>query len=293
MEEKSKKYTLTGGYFLYQILEAINEQGKRRGYNNGGITQSNCFKALILLGQGERKIYCEEKTMREDTSKYKSCKLDPSAWMPFTNLDYINTLNDMVVNHYADILDETIKWGKKYLDLTQHSNQLGKAILEMLLYDENLIPEDVYLYAKTNGNPICLSELFNEEVIDIQPLILGVWHYIVNNNIPNDFRPGSKYSKAGIERNIIENIGNNGNFSCYVNVLTEVEKHDNNEESADKMNTAEEESDVKDNDEAASNDSSHQSFEGQTVNQILNTPAIINQHAEKIVNIGHVDHLEI
>lgn len=292
MEEKSKKYTLTGGYFLYQILEAINEQGKRRGYNNGGITQSNCFKALILLGQGERKIYCEEKTMREDTSKYKSCKLDPAAWMPFTNVDYINTLNDMIENHYDEILNETVKWGEKYLDLRQHANQLGKAILEMLLYDENLIPENVYLYVKANGKRICLSELFNEEIIDIQPLILGVWHYIVNNNLPNDFRPGSKYSKAGIERNIIENIGNNGEFSCYINVLQVVEKHIS-DESSSKAEDLDNEVEVDDGEESASSDSAQHSFEGQTVNQILNTPAIINQHAEKIVNIGHVDHLEI
>lgn len=292
MEEKSKKYTLTGGYFLYQILDAINEQGKRRGYNNGGITQSNCFKALILLGQGERKIYCEEKTMREDTSKYKSCKLDPAAWMPFTNQDYINTLNDMIENHYADILEATIKWSEKYLDLTQHANQLGKSILEMLFYDENLSPENVYMYAQANGKQISLSELFNEDVIDVQPLILGVWHYIVNNNIPNDFRPGSKYSKAGIERNIIENIGNNGKFSCFINVLSEVKKYDDNDEGASRIDTAEE-IEMDDNDEATSDDAPHQTFGGQTVNQILNTPAIINQHAEKIVNIGHVEHLEI
>lgn len=219
MKFRSNKYTLTGGYFLSQILECMNVQAKRRGSNNGGVTQSNCFKDLILLGLTDGKIVGDEKTLREDTSKYKACKLEPSSWMRFSEDGYKKSFNDLIQNDYETILQKTIEWGNKYLDLDINGDRLGKAIIEMMLDDDNIIPEEAELYASRDGKPIFLSELVNEDYIAIQPLILGVWNYIVNSDIPNDFREKSKNVKNGLSRREVENIGKNDVYVGEIKIL--------------------------------------------------------------------------
>lgn len=219
MKVRSNEYTLTGGYFLSQILECMNAQGKRRGSNNGGITQSNCFKNLILLGLTDGKIVGDEKTLREDTSKYKACKLEPSLWMRFSEDGYKKSFNNLIQNDYETLLQKTIEWGNKYLDLDINGDRLGKAIIEMLLDDDNIIPEETELYVCRDGKSIFLSELVHEDYIAIQPLILGVWNYIVNSDIPNDFREKSKNVKNGLSRREVENIGKNDVYVGRIKIL--------------------------------------------------------------------------
>ena len=215
----NKEYVLTGGYFLYQILEAMNDQAKRRGVNNGGITQSNCFKEMIRLGNPDEKLFVEDKTATEDTSKYKKCKLEPAAWMLFDGDSYIKSINNFITNDYEKILHRTILWGDKFLNLPRFADWLGKAILEIFYADKSIDPNSTYLYALRDGSKISLTQLFQEEVVYIQPLILGAWHYIVNAKRPNDFRPGSKNSKAGITHLEIENAGKNHTFNCRIKIL--------------------------------------------------------------------------
>lgn len=295
MEKQGTMHTITGGYFLYQILETMCDESKRRGTNNGGITQRNCFKDLMLLGQPNRKIVGDDKTIKEDTSKYKGCKLEPAAWMIFTDDAYKKSFDNRMANEYDVLLNETIAWANKYLNLEGYKDWLGKAILEMFYYDENFSPKETYLRVGTCGERISLEELFNKKIIYIHSLLLGVWHFLVNANIPNDYSAKSKNVKLGVNKKDVQNIGNNNIFDCAIElqepvIIIESEETDNNEE---ELQEEFEENTVDDTQEQDNEYEDCASEEAKTVNQILNTPAIINQRAEKIINIGHVDHLEI
>ena len=91
------KHRLCGGTFLYVVLQAISNKAKRRGTNNEGIRESTCFVDLIKLGQ-KIDVYGDPDTIRQETSKYKYCKIEATSWMPFTDEGYVNRLKDKIEN---------------------------------------------------------------------------------------------------------------------------------------------------------------------------------------------------
>lgn len=192
------EYKVCGGTFLYVILLAISAKARRRGLNNEGIKESTCFMDMIKLGM-KQDIIGDERTITQETSKYKYCKIEPSSWMPFTSEGYINSLNDRIENDYQSLLQDTVLWADKYLDLVQHGDWLATALLELFYYDETIDNDDTLLYAAEDGSRISLSEIYNLREIRIQPLIIGIWHYVVNQQVSNSAGLGT-----------IEQIADNG-----------------------------------------------------------------------------------
>nr|WP_302593530.1 NACHT domain-containing protein [uncultured Acetatifactor sp.] len=179
------KYKVCGGTFLYLVLQAISSKAKRRGINNEGIKESTCFVDLIKLGQPEVEIYGDEKTLTQETSKYKYCKIEPAAWMTFTNETYVESINNLFANDYQSLLQNTLMWADKYLDLTQHADWLAKSIVELFYWDESIDKENTYINVNMDGTAISIQELIDAKEIRVQPLLIGVWHYIINARIEN------------------------------------------------------------------------------------------------------------
>lgn len=226
-------YTLCGGTFIYLLLQAITAKAKRRGLNNGGIKESTCFVDLIKLGNKELKIYGDEKTIAQETSKYKYCKIDGAAWLPITEESYIDSLNNQIENDYSAILQNTILWADKYLDLTTHADWLAKALFELIWFDSSIDPENTYLFANSDGSKTSVKELAEASEIRIQPLILGTWHYIINNYRANTegFDTIEAIAERGGEVGAIRGprrggIGRRGIFSHKVLILDVPKKRD-------------------------------------------------------------------
>ena len=72
-------------------------------------------------------------------------------------------------------------------------------MLELFYYDETIDNDDTLLYAAEDGSRISLSEIYNLREIRIQPLIIGIWHYVVNQQVSNSAGLGT-----------IEQIADNG-----------------------------------------------------------------------------------
>lgn len=178
------KHRLCGGTFLYVVLQAISNKAKRRGTNNEGIRESTCFVDLIKLGQ-KIDVYGDPDTIRQETSKYKYCKIEATSWMPFTDEGYVNRLKDKIENDYQTLLQDVVAWAEKYLDLIQHADWLARAIVELFYFDETIDNQSTNIYAKEDGSQFTLQELYEADEIRIQPLILGTWYYIVSHPVKN------------------------------------------------------------------------------------------------------------
>ncbi len=179
------KYKVCGGTFLYLVLQAISSKSKMRGTNNEGIKEYICFVDLIKLGQPEVKIYGDKKTLTQETSKYKYCKIEPAAWMTFTNEKYVKSINKLVKNDYKSLLKNTLIWADKYLDLDKHADWLVKSIVELFYWDETIDKTKTYINVNQDGTAISIQELIDAKEIQVQPLLIGVWHYIINAKIKN------------------------------------------------------------------------------------------------------------
>lgn len=181
---KAPQYRVCGGTFLYVILLAISDKARRRGANNGGVKESVCFKELIKLGD-KKEVIGEDRTITQETSKYKYCKSEPTAWMTFTSKEYVDSFNLRMKNDYQTLLQETIVWADKYLDLAQHGDWLASAILELFFFDGEIDQEATEIYGGEDGIMHTLDEVYAMKEIRIQPLILGAWNYVVNHQIAN------------------------------------------------------------------------------------------------------------
>ncbi|MCD7739651.1 MAG: NACHT domain-containing protein [Lachnospiraceae bacterium] len=224
------KYRVCGGTFLYILLQAISAKAKRRGLNNEGIKESTCFTEFIKLGQKNLEIVGDKKTIAQETSKYKYCKIEASSWMPFTNESYIESLNLAIEREYDDLLQSIIIWAEKYLDLVQYGDWLAKAFVELFFFDDTIDKENTYLYVNNDGTKSSLNDLFDSIEIRIQSLILGVWHYIVNHNIANSegLDTINILSKNDVELGAVRarrgGIGKSGLFSYRVMITSSFRK---------------------------------------------------------------------
>ena len=178
------EYKVCGGTFLYVVLLALSAKARRRGLNNEGIKESTCFMDMIKLGM-KQDIIGDERTITQETSKYKYCKIEPSSWMPFTSEGYVKSFNDRIENDYQALLQDTVLWADRYLDLIQHGDWLVTALLELFYYDKDIDNDSTFLYANEDGSSASLSDIYNLKEIRIQPLIIGIWHYIVNHPVSN------------------------------------------------------------------------------------------------------------
>ena len=53
--------------------------------------------------------------------------------MPFTSEGYINSLNDRIENDYQSLLQDTVLWADKYLDLVQHGGLVSNSLAGVIL----------------------------------------------------------------------------------------------------------------------------------------------------------------
>ena len=138
------EYKVCGGTFLYVVLLALSAKARRRGLNNEGIKESTCFMDMIKLGM-KQDIIGDERTITQETSKYKYCKIEPSSWMPFTSEGYVKSFNDRIENDYQALLQDTVLWADRYLDLIQHGDWLVTALLELFYYDKDIDNDSTFL----------------------------------------------------------------------------------------------------------------------------------------------------
>lgn len=227
------EYRVCGGTFLYLLLQAISSKAKRRGTNNEGIKESTCFAGLMKIGQNDVVIYADDDTMTQETSKYKYCKLEPASWMIFREEDYVENLNQKIQNDYKALLQETLAWADKFLNLTQHADWLVKSILELFLFDDSIDKENTYLYVNADGSKSTLKEIFDAKEIRVQPFLLGIWHYIVNNHVQNadGLSTIERVSRTGVEKGAIRGprrggIGKTGIFSFRILIMDFNKKSD-------------------------------------------------------------------
>jgi hypothetical protein len=214
---------LTGGVFLYLLLQSLKKESRRRGLGNPGITESNCFMGLIRLIDPSYKFIGEEKTIKEDTSRYKHCKTENTAWMPFKDDSYIDKFDARIKNDYGTVLSEMIKWTEKYIDAAVHGNRIVTALFELLEDDKN-IREDQPFYINNDGTQTLKKDLFKIIEIKFQPFILGIWHYLVcSKTINTDGQEtilsiSKSIGEAGSRHILNDTIGKTGRFILKVKV---------------------------------------------------------------------------
>lgn len=279
---------LCGGTFYMLLLQSLKDRRIRIndldgvGAKEKAINEVTCLKGLVKVFYNFNVNYSES-TFTAHKNDYKLCAKNSTDWLRFETQYLVDEFDNMVKEHYGSALMKMNEFVDSFIDEGDRGKRLVRALLEVIYLDGSIRSDDVF-FSQSNGVSITKQNLLDLDRIEARPFLLGVWHFIITNRQEHNIdgvqtidawteqlgkqKPykfvGTVGSKYALDKNIT--------YECQEAVQEESENYN----------------DYHGDEQQQSNE-----YDGKTVNQILNTPAIINQTAEKIVNIGHVEHLEI
>ena len=218
---------LCGGTYFTLILEARGQRTGQRGRYQGeqdGLSQSDTLVGLGKVVYNEYIPPRNQQTFRTNVNAYRTCTDDGSN-LSFLFPDRVSAFNDRIRSAYLTALKAMCDFVNTFLEVGTSINKeiwLVKAILDLIENDESIPGEQEFLIG-IDGQGITKSALRQMSDLSLQPLLLGVWHYVVVNRPDN--RSGKDTfdrwcpSRGRSERKYEGNMGNGIERMINVDVL--------------------------------------------------------------------------
>ncbi len=181
-----KKYTLCGGTFLVLLLQARKPRFASRKNTEGktdGLSDNELFESLLHVSFPEHVANKRGGSPRTFTSMYKSCKLATNDYLPFKDEKRIDIFDDEVQHNYSTVLQRMCRFTSDFLNADNLGSWLVRAILETIKYDDSITDEKFYINA--DGTAVDKEHMLAADEFDLQPFLLGIWHFILKNR-PNN-----------------------------------------------------------------------------------------------------------
>ena len=180
---------LCGGIFFWILTQ----------YRNSEINETELLSKLLNISKMTKSDLSQNKNFNVYTSRFKSCTDNIFHKLTIILTDGTKYFSDdFVKNKGFDILDETKKFTKKYIDKDCY-NPIAQILLDLIVSDES-ISDDEEFYITWDFWPIKKKELKGLKKICIETLILGVWQYIVVNRAEKNLNGKATYKEWGGEK---------------------------------------------------------------------------------------------
>lgn len=293
---------LCGGTFYILLLQALKKDRRIRlndldGYKakEKAINDVTCLKGLVRTFYDFNEHFSDS-TFTAHKHQYKLCEKNSTDWLQFENQYLVDAYDKKIRGNYALALEEMDSFIDAFIDDGDLGKKLVRALLEVIDLDRT-IDDDAEFVVQAGGRVIDKKGLLKLSNIGARPFLLSVWHFII--------------TKRGSENTLgTETVGqwlyHETSQAPYKYVGTVGERYALDKEisfervvadSVDESGTPES-TEYTDSDNKAEEDRDDEYCEqreagGQGTNQILNAQTVFNQRAEKIVNIEHVEHLQI
>lgn len=177
---------LCGGTFFTLLLEAANQgRNERKKWGESSeFTESDVLEALVQVAMRTYEKTSDNLNFKSAVSAYKSCNSKKSGRLPIHNQAVIATFDNCVKNSYLTQLISMNAFVEKYIDIDGKGIWLIRALLDLVLQDENIKERD-QLYVCQDGSPATKASLCGVTEVCLPALLLGIWHYIVVNKVNN------------------------------------------------------------------------------------------------------------
>ena len=198
MAENRAYPVLCGGTYFTLILEARGQRTGQRGRYQGeqdGLSQSDTLVGLGKVVYNEYIPPRNQQTFRTNVNAYRTCADDGSN-LSFLFPDRVSVFDGRVRSAYLTALKAMCDFVNTFLEVGTSINKeiwLVKAILDLIENDES-IPGEQKFFIGNGGQGITKSALRQMSDFSLQPLLLGVWHYVVVN------RPDNRSGKDTFDR---------------------------------------------------------------------------------------------
>ena len=200
MSEQTMPY-LCGGVFFTLLVEASRERvSPTKGYKGikGDVRDEYIMKDLVELPGSGLANFDKQSDFGDSVSKYKNCKSDYGMSMPFRKYEYKESLREKITHDTDRALYLMATILTRYFAMKRRDDGIYpldlavRKILYVIKKDEYINRDDELLCGK-NCTPIKKKDLVQAKTIDVQPFLLGVWNYILQN------RPDNKHGQDTIK----------------------------------------------------------------------------------------------
>ena len=281
---------LTGGILFGLILEARKPRKRLRSTKlNGvetdksdGLNEDDMMVSFIKIVTGESFFKPGGGTFRKNVSDYKKCVVSATSYLTFDDQTSIESFETSVEQNKKDTLERMSAFiSDKFSE--QKMKWFVSAIIETICDDETIDDSETFKISLNESKS--KQVLLDVKLIEIESFLLDVMRYIFVNKLDNTLgKPTFEawYFQSG-ERTHWKLT--NADLGQHMNDL-EITRYNPSVEEFEEQEHVEE-SDVEIEEEFNSNVESDDTI----TKQVFNNSKFINQHANNIYNIGHVENL--
>lgn len=182
-----EKMILCGGTFFTLLLEARKPLLGANDHYAGKKDGLNEFDTLFGLGRIinadlPEPMETEKKTVIGNTSEYKKCESNGGGFFPFSNSTAIRTFDSNIKNKYQKMLERMDQFISRFIDVggdTKKDEALVKALVDLVDKDTDICEEQEF-YINSNGTTQTKKQIKELKKVEIQPFLLGIFHYAMN-----------------------------------------------------------------------------------------------------------------
>ena len=275
--ESEKKYPHMCGGVLATILLSYRRK------MTGELNQNHFYADLARIVKPRVELPTEN-VLKTVASEYSNCRKETPGTLPFGDNNYVEAFKRLMRENYRLLLHRTDLFLNKYIDIADKDTRdpLVREIYEILGNDPLCRRNPLLILP--DGEVTAFKNLSD---IHLQPFILGIWFYIISHKVSNRVDSELYDSWRSSKR---------GRFKLPGEVIVDVVPTVM-EENLEEMFIPDEETEPE-NDKRISSDEPVilDSLEAAPVKDqtlISHNGRIYNRHADKIVNIEHLDVLNL
>lgn len=293
---------LSGGILFNLLTESTKQKITARAKHNGYkdlYSDTNLMASLITLTTGDSFIPMGD-TFKKNTSDYKRCLISKSTYLDFDNVAKVTSLHTKVISKDLNVYEDMKNLVNNFLSESLHI-WLVKALIETIMQDSTIASDAKFGISVEKA--IKKEQLNKVTQINIDCFLVSICDYILQKKKDNTLgRPTFEawYKQSSINgkwKFINENIGTT--ITQNIEITRFETPVYNNEKAAECTQTL----DMKEDNEffntetdipvvEADDISDEEKQSPKQITQTINNPKIVNQYADKIYNIEHVDHLD-
>lgn len=282
---------LCGGTFLCQVLRAKKFSVTATEHTKGkkdSLSEPETFRRLISVFR--LKDFPADtssgSTMATYTSDYKSCKKSLTAHTMFTDSDQWHKFDSAVMKRDSVALGMMWDFVDEFIDVEGKGEQLVRCLLGIIKNDDDILPHHDFF--TQNGKSVTKQELVEMRSFEIEPFLLGVWHYIIMNRAENNELGAVTYQSWYSGRNDYRgDVGIDINGDLTVKSAHQVPSVETKTDERPEPGSAEKQDEPKNDEEPESGPAERQNV------QHIEHATIVNQYGENCFHFDHVDVLNL
>lgn len=269
-----RKPRLCGGTFFVLLLQALKNRKSAREHYKGerdGLSDPEVLIGLIKVINPDFEPP-ELKRIKTKSNDFKACKLSKGEYLPFGNTPEIESFDERVRTDYRSALMSMTAFVNEFLDLgesVQKDVRLVKALIELILLDDSIAPEEGFFISEKGGQ-IKKASFGGLKRVCYPAFLLGVWHYVVVN------RKDNSVGKATYDEWCPENGGGPRSYSGSMgkDITDEIKTY------MPEFKEAESEDKAEPNDETNNEEQTKNEHTSGFSQQVINNPLFIQQNGD-------------